>query len=183
MNNIKRRFLYAFAVLALCGCAVGPDFEAPKYDAPKSWEGNGDAEAHLDKDRGISPEELSQWWKLFGDDQLVSLIERAFEGNPDLELAMAKIRQTRAGVGITQSGLFPTIDINADLTDTLDHYAGTMPIVQIGGHQQSFRTSMVSIDENAAMELILPTSAPPAFLLRRRSPEIISNTARCNSRL
>lgn len=43
----------------------------------------------------------------------------------------------------------------ADLTDTLDHYAGTMPIVQIGGHQQSFRTSMVSIDENAAMELIM----------------------------
>ena len=117
MNNIKRRFLYAFAVLALCGCAVGPDFEAPKYDAPKSWEGNGDAKAHLDKDRGISPEELSQWWKLFGDDQLVSLIERAFESNPDLELAMARIRQTRAGVGITQSGLFPTIDINADLTD------------------------------------------------------------------
>ena len=47
------------------------------------------------------------------------------------------------------------IGIGNDLTDTLDHYAGTMPIVQIGGHQQSFRTSMVSIDENAAMELIM----------------------------
>lgn len=52
-------------------------------------------------------------------------------------------------------GLIVVPAVNADLTDTLDHYAGTMPIVQIGGHQQSFRTSMVSIDENAAMELIM----------------------------
>ena len=52
-------------------------------------------------------------------------------------------------------GLIVVPAVNADLTDTLDHYAGTMPIVQIGGHQQSFRTSMVSIDENAAMEIVI----------------------------
>lgn len=52
-------------------------------------------------------------------------------------------------------GLIVVPAANADLADTLDHYADTMSIVQIGGHQQSFRTSLVSIDENAAMELIM----------------------------
>ena len=31
----------------------------------------------------------------------------------------------------------------------------TTPIVQVGGRQRSFRTSMVGIDENAAMESIV----------------------------
>ncbi|KAB8288353.1 LacI family transcriptional regulator [Bifidobacterium ramosum] len=39
-----------------------------------------------------------------------------------------------------------------DPTDTLERFARHTPIVQVGGRQSSFRTSMVSIDENAAME-------------------------------
>lgn len=42
-----------------------------------------------------------------------------------------------------------------DLTHTLDRTTMTTPIVQVGGRQRSFRTSMVGIDENAAMESIV----------------------------
>lgn len=41
----------------------------------------------------------------------------------------------------------------ADLADALGRHAQQTPIVQVGGRQRSFRTSMVSIDENAAMEM------------------------------
>ena len=42
-----------------------------------------------------------------------------------------------------------------DLAHTLDRTTMTTPIVQVGGRQRSFRTSMVGIDENAAMESIV----------------------------
>ncbi|MBW3093481.1 LacI family DNA-binding transcriptional regulator [Bifidobacterium sp. 82T10] len=41
----------------------------------------------------------------------------------------------------------------AELAATLERYARQIPIVQVGGRQRSFRTSMVSIDDNAAMEM------------------------------
>ena len=41
------------------------------------------------------------------------------------------------------------------LSAELEHYASTLPIVQVGGRQCSFRTSMVSVDENAAMEIVI----------------------------
>ena len=43
----------------------------------------------------------------------------------------------------------------AYLSEELEHYASTLPIVQVGGRRCSFRTSMVSIDENAAMEIVI----------------------------
>lgn len=43
----------------------------------------------------------------------------------------------------------------AYLSAELEHYASTLPIVQVGGRQCSFRTSMVSVDENAAMEIVI----------------------------
>lgn len=43
----------------------------------------------------------------------------------------------------------------AYLSEELEHYASTLPIVQVGGRRCSSRTSMVSIDENAAMEIVI----------------------------
>ena len=43
----------------------------------------------------------------------------------------------------------------AYLSAELEHYASTLPIVQVGGRQCSFRTSMVSVDENTAMEIVI----------------------------
>ncbi|KAB7790597.1 LacI family DNA-binding transcriptional regulator [Bifidobacterium leontopitheci] len=42
-----------------------------------------------------------------------------------------------------------------DLTQPLERFSPHTPIVQVGGRQRSFRTSMVGIDENAAMEMIV----------------------------
>ncbi|RSX53609.1 LacI family transcriptional regulator [Bifidobacterium goeldii] len=50
-------------------------------------------------------------------------------------------------------GLIIVAASGVDLAATLERYAQHMPIVQVGGRQRSFRTSMVSIDDNAAMEM------------------------------
>lgn len=50
-------------------------------------------------------------------------------------------------------GLIIIAASGADLAAPLERFAQQTPIVQVGGRQRSFRTSMVSIDENAAMEM------------------------------
>ena len=52
-------------------------------------------------------------------------------------------------------GLIVVTSAGADLSRVFDRYADAIPIVQVGGRQRSFRTSMVSIDENTAMTAIV----------------------------
>ena len=52
-------------------------------------------------------------------------------------------------------GLIVVGAAGADLTATFDRYAGQLPIVQVGGRQASLRTSLVGINEDAAMEMVI----------------------------
>lgn len=52
-------------------------------------------------------------------------------------------------------GLIVVAAPGADLALTLERYAHQIPIVQVGGRQHSFQTSMVSIDDNAALGMAM----------------------------
>ena len=72
------------ASLALSACTVGPDYEAPVAQVPPAFTGpapNGDA---------IDP---ARWWTYYKDPELTALIARAVEGNPDIAIAAARVRQ------------------------------------------------------------------------------------------
>ncbi|WP_244557148.1 hypothetical protein [Pantoea deleyi] len=58
--------------LGLAGCAVGPDYQAPKPVVPGSYHG-------LDSQEGSKPQTSAinaRWWRSFNDPQLDSLIDR-----------------------------------------------------------------------------------------------------------
>ena len=76
--------------LALVGCAsVGENYRTPASMAPAAWQA-----AHLDN--GAATTSLERWWQQFDDAQLVALIERSFQANPDLLSARASLRASRA---------------------------------------------------------------------------------------
>lgn len=50
-------------------------------------------------------------------------------------------------------GLIVVTATGADLAPTLERFAQDIPIVQVGGRRRSFHSSMVSVDENAAMQM------------------------------
>lgn len=52
------------------------------------------------------------WWKIFGDSQLDSLIGLAIQQNLDVEEALSRIEQARLGVVIQQGNLLPSILVN-----------------------------------------------------------------------
>lgn len=56
-----------------------------------------------------SAEDLSQWWTHLGDETLTSLIERALHESPTVQLAQARLRQSRAQQAQAAADLWPTV--------------------------------------------------------------------------
>ena len=96
------------AVLFLGGCAaVGPDYTPPRSDVPAQWRNllqKGDASETSD------PRSLAEWWKTLNDPVLTNLISQSIAENKDLKLAMSRIRETRAQLGIAETDRFPSAD-------------------------------------------------------------------------
>lgn len=73
----------------LFGCAVGPDYRAPKMEVPERWSEAAPAAGQTAK----APEE---WWKSFNDPLLDRLIADAIASNLDLRQAASRVRDARA---------------------------------------------------------------------------------------
>ena len=89
------------------GCTVGPDYHATPPRVPAAW---------------ISPSPggltgaaaaTSNWWVLFDDAELNSLVLRAVRSNPDLRVAEARLRQARAVRQLSAANSWPTLDASA----------------------------------------------------------------------
>jgi outer membrane protein, multidrug efflux system len=82
--------LLIMGLMLAAGCAVGPDYHPPKTAAPANW-----SEALLGGTTN-SAVQVIQWWKVFSDPELDSLIKRAVAANYDLRIAEAQLLQARA---------------------------------------------------------------------------------------
>jgi multidrug efflux system outer membrane protein len=92
-------------MFAIAGCAMGPNYQRPPIPEPEAY-----------REEFPSEESIADlaWWEVFGDTILVDLIDMALEGNQDLAVAMARIDEARAALGIVRSDLFPRVDYVAD---------------------------------------------------------------------
>ncbi len=96
-------------ILAI-GCAVGPDYQAPKTEVPAEWNGQTFVTQGQASKTTTEPVTLAQWWGIFNDRTLNSLVELAITANLDLKQVEARIRQARAARGVAGAGLGPTVD-------------------------------------------------------------------------
>jgi multidrug efflux system outer membrane protein len=88
-------------LLSLTACAVGPDYTPPALELPQRWSGNSGRPTATAS---------SEWWRLFKDPTLNTLIADAVSGNLDVALAKARIREARAARAQTVGALFPQVD-------------------------------------------------------------------------
>lgn len=84
-------------------CNVTPTYERPKQDIPTAYRNP------LPEPSPEMPKPLSQWWKIFGSEELNALVEEAVANNRDLKAAAARIRQTEALAGSAGAAWLPTI--------------------------------------------------------------------------
>ncbi len=102
----------ALSAMLLACTTVGPDYRVP----PQAVVNRSSASAALagSEESAFRTEPLpSQWWRLYRDDKLDRLIEKAFAANTDLRAASANLARARAVLGETETARRPTVGVSA----------------------------------------------------------------------
>jgi NodT family efflux transporter outer membrane factor (OMF) lipoprotein len=92
----------SFALL-FAGCAVGPDYIRPDAPAEEEWI-DGDVPQVK-----TEPADFTDWWKVFNDPSLDSLIETAYRQNLPLRIAGLRIMEARAQLGVAVGSQYPQV--------------------------------------------------------------------------
>ncbi len=102
----------AMAATLLAGCMLGPDYQRPTLPLPAQ---HRDAEPPPPGREAFSLADL-QWFELFRDDSLQALVRTAFQQNYDVRIAVGRIAEAQAQLGVTRSFLFPQLDGNGTVS-------------------------------------------------------------------
>ncbi|HET6431669.1 efflux transporter outer membrane subunit [Dyella sp.] len=116
MNHLIRWSALAGALL-LAGCiSVGPDYHRPA-EKPVALQG-------VDTAQQSNTQFQAAWWKQFNDPTLDTLIIRAAKNSPDLQIAVARLKASRALLGTAQSQQWPDIETQASYTRSRQQQPG-----------------------------------------------------------
>ena len=110
-------------VVALAGCAVGPDFRRPDPPSVSSYTADAlpgeTAEAKVAggmPQRFVSGEEIPPlWWSLFRSEALDRLIRQALADSPTLSAAQARLREAEENRRAQTGALYPRVDGDASV--------------------------------------------------------------------
>ncbi|UCB49711.1 MAG: TolC family protein, partial [Deltaproteobacteria bacterium] len=130
-------------IVFFSGCAVGPDYIKPSAPEPKAWIEKEDPKIKSE------PTDFSQWWTVFDDSALNTLIQKAYEQNLDLRAAGIRILEARAQLGIATGSLYPQQQQGRgalNYTDLSKNQANTLPI-------QDFNYSEANLGFDVGWEL------------------------------
>ncbi|HWE98953.1 MAG TPA: efflux transporter outer membrane subunit [Caulobacteraceae bacterium] len=81
-------------LVVLGGCAVGPGYQTPAAPTPAAFSSGETAPAPP----------IGDWWKRFSDPVLDDLIARALASGPDVQQALARVREAREQESVTRGG-------------------------------------------------------------------------------
>ena len=107
--------------LLLPSCKVGPDYEEPVLE-----EGviEGSFSATDDPAFTAGQTDLTEWWAVFNDPVLTSLIERAQEGNKDLKVALARVEEARTRVDYAKGARWPALTLGGGAGISSNQFTG-----------------------------------------------------------
>jgi NodT family efflux transporter outer membrane factor (OMF) lipoprotein len=129
--------MLGFLIVQVCGCTslseyihngfkVGPNYGRPPAPVEKEWIDANDKRVRSES------EDLSQWWTVFNDPVLNSLICYAYRQNLPLRVAGFRVLEARAQLGIDIGNIFPqTQQATGDYkrtglsTETANNFLGT----------------------------------------------------------
>jgi multidrug efflux system outer membrane protein len=97
---MNRIILALLVVLSLSGCMMGPDYQRPDIDTPRSWRF---------EDKEAKDVANTTWWEQFNDPVLNDLIQTALRENKDVKIAAARVEEFMGRYGVTRSTLYPQV--------------------------------------------------------------------------
>lgn len=112
-----------FCLLALAGCAVGPDYKGPPpSNTPPQWKAESPWKEAQPRDTAIK----QKFWEVFDDPILGGLEQEATTNSPDLRAAFARVEQARATARISRADLFPSLNLDPSANRT--RFSGNRPV-------------------------------------------------------
>ncbi len=104
-------------LILLSGCTtVGPDYKTPEMQPPGEWQKTEDPSLKPDKT------DIREWWNIFDDPMLSRLIAMAADSNHDLRIAVVRVNEARARLGVVSGQTAPVV--NAVSGGTVDRAGG-----------------------------------------------------------
>ena len=91
--------------VALTSCKIGKEYTRPELGLPDRIEAGV-------KTYSASVSDL-KWWDLYTDTVLQGLIRQALAYNKDMQIAVARVRETEASRRIAKADIFPRVDAKA----------------------------------------------------------------------
>jgi len=107
-SSWRHRLLAVAAAAALAACATPIATTRPDLALPATWAEASFANA---SDRAVERD----WWRGFGSDELVRLIDEAQAGSPDLRIAAERVIQAELSARLAGSSLYPQLSVGADM--------------------------------------------------------------------
>jgi len=136
LARLSLALMGVFGLVLISGCMVGPDFQRPQVSVPADWAG---PTAEPTQQLAVSGDQgLADWWTVFKDPILTSLIERSAASNLDLKLAEARIREARAAKSVAAGGLGPTLDASGDYQRSRSSAGNRTGAVTVDQYQAGF---------------------------------------------
>lgn len=116
----RKAIALAAAMVLLSACSLAPVAQRPAMDIPAQF-AEADKLAPAGLMAGDDPgrwrpaepadeQRPSPWWQVFADPVLVQLEEAALRANPDVSIAMARLKQARALTSRSEAARLPEID-------------------------------------------------------------------------
>lgn len=106
--NYRTLTLSTLSALALAGCAVGPDYATPSPRPASS----GPFISAEDPAFALAPLP-PDWWRLYDDPVLDTLVQDALTANTDIRQAIARIERARAGLRGARADRLPQASLGA----------------------------------------------------------------------
>jgi multidrug efflux system outer membrane protein len=136
-----RQIALLLGVAALAGCMnVGPDYLRPAVDVPAQWPGTTATEP-------VS----ATWWTAYGDPVLDRMVAEALVHNLDLRLAIARVDEARAALGITRADHYPGASANAAASRNRASQNSILPVPP--GTDPKYSDYRVTLDASYEIDL------------------------------
>lgn len=126
----SRSVLSALVLLSLAACSgVGPKYQRPSVQAvlPVNYQEKDSAQAT----QAPVVADQNQWWTLFGDAQLNTLMDKAFANNTNVQVAVARMEEADAQMREVGAALLPSVTLNSGASRSRVTEAGAFPNVGV----------------------------------------------------
>lgn len=129
--------------LIMASCATPPPTETVStgLDVPSQWPSSS-----------TNQPVVEQWWTTFKDPQIAQLVEEAWNHNPSLQVAVARLDAASAESRIAGAGRFPTLGLNFDTARRKQNFIG-LPIPGSGSSVLASHSTTYGVSLNTLWEL------------------------------